>query len=112
LGQLDRVALDELGEFEEDLGALAGTEVAPAPVLERLARRRDRGVDVLDPAFRDLGERLPGRRVDHLEGLAGHRFDPLAADHEPRRLDELGYLGKYVYLGHAALLKGSRFVRA
>jgi hypothetical protein len=47
---------------------------------------------------------LAGGRVDHLEGLAGHGFDPLAADHEPRRLDELGYLGKYVYLGHAALL--------
>ena len=78
VGELVLVLHEELGEAEEDLAALRRRD--EAPVLERRLRSRDGAVDVLGRRAREGAERLAGRGVERLEGLAGGRVDPFAAD--------------------------------
>ena len=72
-GQLVEVLADELGEPEQD--PLAGRRrlVAPAPVVERAAGRRDRAVDVLGAALGDLGDARAVAAGDVVERPAGRR---------------------------------------
>src|SRR5204862_3339717 len=75
------VLLDQVGELGERPAALAGRPIRPAlAIVERLAGRDDRSIDVLAAAERGAGNDLAGRRVHDLEGLAVRGIDGLAAD--------------------------------
>src|SRR5579875_3655274 len=56
----------------------------PAPtfirIVERLARRTHRPLDVARVALGDLGDHLVGRRIAALECLSARRVDVLAVD--------------------------------
>jgi len=67
---------------------------------ERLARRRDRALDVLGGALRDPPHDLLGRGVDDFDGAAARGGDPLASDVQLGAVDE-GLCG-----GHVAVSSG------
>ena len=95
-GELARALLEDARDAEEVLRALRGRELRPA-VLERVARRADREVDVLRARLRDLEQVLLGRGRDRLEPLARARLHLLAADEEAvplADLDDVARLGR------------------
>ena len=77
LGPAHLVALDDAVEQVEALLA-ARLRIA----LEGVTCRGDGGVDVVGVADGDRGDRLLGGRVDHVQRVAAHGIDPLAADVE------------------------------
>ena len=86
LGQLVRVRLDRVGERQHRARALGGGDPAPAPVLEGLARRADRAVDVLGarPAAPPRWRRpVDGSSVSKVRPSAA--LDALAADQQAVR---------------------------
>jgi ParB family chromosome partitioning protein len=78
LRELLRVFLEHVGELVQELRALLRCRVEPRG--QRLRRARDRAIDVLGAAARNLGDDLAGRRIDHLHRLAGGGVDEFAAD--------------------------------
>jgi hypothetical protein len=68
-GEFVEMALDEIGELEQDLLALIGLEPAPGP-FEGLAGRRYRAVDVLGLALGDRRQQFTGCRIAALEALS------------------------------------------
>ena len=74
LGQLVLAVDEPLRDAEEDLGALRRRHEPPA-LVGRL-RGLDGAVDVLDGRLRERPDRLAGRRVRALEGLAARRPRP------------------------------------
>ena len=70
--------VERVGELQQHLGALTGRRLQP--LGQRLLRGLDGAVDVLCRCARHLGDRVAGRRVEHLHGLAAGGVDPLAAD--------------------------------
>ena len=78
LRELVRVLVERVGELQQHLGALTGRRLQP--LGQRLLRGLDGAVDVLCRCARHLGDRVAGRRVEHLHGLAAGGVDPLAAD--------------------------------
>jgi hypothetical protein len=79
LRQFLEVFFDEVGELQQQAGALERLDLAPRS-LEGTAGGRDRAVDVLGVAFCDRGEQLAGCRIERLELLAGCGIDPFAID--------------------------------
>jgi hypothetical protein len=80
-GELVAARAQEVGGASEDPPARRTGERRPR--AERVLGRSDRPVDVLGSRNLHPGERLPGRRIDRLEGLARARVDRLPADMEP-----------------------------
>jgi hypothetical protein len=80
--ELFLVLLDQIADAPHDLAALGGRHLGPRAVLERVARRGDRTIDVVLVALVDIGELLLGRRVDRRERLAGGRRHPFTADQQ------------------------------
>ena len=80
LRELVGVLLDHVGERVEELGALLRRLLEP--LRRRGLRGLDGAVDVLSAAARHLGDRLAGRRRDHLHRLARGRVGELAADQD------------------------------
>src|SRR5439155_3128868 len=78
LRELLGVLVDRVRELQEQLGPLAGRRLEPFG--KRLLRGLDCAVDVLGARARHLGDRLAGRGIQDLHGLAVGRVDPLAAD--------------------------------
>ena len=74
--------LDQLGDAEQDPGALVRIEVAPG--REGSPRRAHRPVDVLGLGGGDLHDRPVRGRVDRRHRLARGGVHPLAADQQPR----------------------------
>ena len=68
--------------YAADVAALARCRVAP--LRERLVRRAERRLRVVDGGVGHLDERLTGRRVLDLDGRALAAVPPLAADVELR----------------------------
>ena len=79
LRQFVEVLLDQIGEPQQHALAVGGARVRPL-AFERLARRLDRAVDVFAPSFGDARAHLFGGGIDDLEGFAGSRVHPFAAD--------------------------------
>ncbi len=73
---------DAIGDFQQDAPALARRHVRPRPLVERLAGGGDGAVDILGAGLGDAGERLAGRRVVTIEGLATRGVDHLSADQQ------------------------------
>ena len=93
-GELARALLEDSRDPEQILRPLRARERGPA-VLERLARGRDRAVNLLRRRLPDLGERLLARRRDRRVRLA--RLQPLPADEVAVALvdpDDLARLGR------------------
>ena len=84
LGELGAVGLDQLGERVDHPGPLRGRDLAQRP-LEGLAGGADRPLDVGGAGVGDGDDRLPGRRVDALEGAPVRRRAALAADQQLER---------------------------
>ena len=78
LGQLVGVLLDQVGQLQQELGAVLGR--LRGPLRPGLLGRRHGALDILLPAARHLGDHLTRGRVEHLHRLARRRLDPLAAD--------------------------------
>jgi len=72
------VLVDQVGQLEQHLRALARRRVAP--LLVRLLRGFHRAVDVRLRPARNLRDRLARRGIDHLHRPALGRVDPLTAD--------------------------------
>jgi hypothetical protein len=77
-GQLLAVLVQQVGQLEQHLGALAGCRLAP--LRPRLPGGLDRAVDVRLRPLRHRGDRFTGGGVQDLGGLALDGVDPLAAD--------------------------------
>jgi hypothetical protein len=80
------VLFDQIGELEEQAGPLMRTHRRPFAFVEGLARGLDRFVDIGLVPFGDESQHFLVGRVDGLEGFAGFRRDPLAADEQLRGL--------------------------
>jgi hypothetical protein len=75
---LVQVLLDQLAQPPHDPPALVGAHLGPRALVEGLAGRRHRGVDVALVGFADGGQELLVGRIDGLIGFPGHRRLPLA----------------------------------
>ena len=91
-GELARALLEDAGDPEEVLRALASGQLRPA--FEGLPRGGDGGGDIVRPGLGDLGERLLVARGDRREDVAVARCDPLAADEEVVPLAQLHDVGR------------------
>src|SRR6185503_1046009 len=87
LGDLLRLRLDQVRELPEDLAPIRARHLRPRTLVEGLARRADRGLDVGLGRLGDVRDRLLGRGVDGRERGARGRVAPLAADEQLARLD-------------------------
>ena len=100
------VALDQVGQPQEDGAARARREPRPRAGLEGAPGHRDRAVDVLGVAGRDVEQRLAGERADAREGRARRGVGELPVDErlapEPARVGERG--GRRCGGGHAAMM--------
>ena len=76
----ERVLLALEHPREAHTGSRRAAARARAASPERRLRGLDRAVDVFGARLREEADRLAGRRVTALEGLAGYGADPLAAD--------------------------------
>ena len=74
------VALDQVGQAQQDRAALARGEPRPRTGLEGPPGDRHRAVDVLAVARRDVEERLAGDRAHAREGRARGGVDEGAVD--------------------------------
>ncbi len=72
------VLVEHVRQPEQHLGALGRRRLEP--LRQRPLRRRHGPVDVLCRPARNLGDRLAGRRVQHLHRRTVGRVDPLTAD--------------------------------
>jgi hypothetical protein len=84
------VALDQVGEPEQQQSTLGAGELRPAASVELRQRRGDRVVDVLLGRRRDGREMFLARGGDHVERGAVGGFAPGSADEQARRNN--GYL--------------------
>jgi hypothetical protein len=75
-----RVLRDEIRQAAHEPRTLRPGDGVPGTVVEGRARGGDSRGHVLRAGAGDLGPRLPGERVDGLEGLTRKGVDPLAAD--------------------------------
>ena len=89
--QLVGLFLDQVGQLVHQGAAIAGIHLRPRAVVERLAGRIDRRIDVGLVAFGHFADHFFGGRVNRFECLAAGRRHPLAAD-EALRLPNLGRL--------------------
>src|SRR5262249_27349045 len=82
LRELVDVLLHQVGELPDQTPALAGAHLAPRAlgIVEGLARRRDRLVDLGRSGLRDLRQYLSRRGINGVEVFLA--FDPLAVDEE------------------------------
>ena len=71
------LALDELGEADQQTPAVRPRDPRPRPTVELASRGGDRGVDVLRPGGRGRCDPLLGRWVDEIERGAVACVDPL-----------------------------------
>src|SRR5262245_46581371 len=74
-----KVALDQVGQFQQDLLAFIRLELAPWP-FNRRARGRDSTIDVLCVTFCNGCQQLAGRWIAAREGLPGNGLNPFAVD--------------------------------
>jgi len=82
LGKLLPVGLDGIGKGMQKPRALGRRRPSPVPVKSSSCRL-DRAVDVSFTRNRNAGERLPGRGLAQLAGLAGHRLGAFTVDEQP-----------------------------
>ena len=72
--------LDQIGELQQNLLAIAGSSLRPRPRFEASARRSYGDVDIRAIALGDFRQYLARGRINRLEGLAGLSLDIFAAE--------------------------------
>ena len=77
-GELGLVALEQVGDAQQQVAALAGTGARPGPGVEGRARRGDRGLGVRRGGLVDLGDELAVGRAADLPAPALLRGHPLS----------------------------------
>ena len=91
-GECTRLFLNQPGDAEDVLGALARCDLAPHFVV-RTSRFFDRAVDILRIRLRHLRQRLLGRRIDRLEPPLRMRRNELTTDEKVVALGKLDVIG-------------------
>ena len=86
MGNLLGTLFQQLCRLAQNLGALPGRNQTPA--LEGLMGCVDRGVDIGAVGLRRLGHLFLRRRIDDVDGAAGHGWLPLTVDIKFRRQHE------------------------
>ncbi len=99
-GQLVDFFFDQVGQLEHQAAPVAGIHPAPGSMLQGVARRFHRQIDVGRIAFGHLGNDFFGGRVDRLERLAADGGHPMAAD-EALGLTNLRLTDGFCHRGHA-----------
>ncbi len=79
-GDVVGVALEEVGQPQQQVAALAARGGSPRPVDERRVRGGDGGLGVSRPGLVHLGDEGPVGRAADLPALTGERGDPCSVD--------------------------------